>query len=156
MLYGHVETDRERVEHMVALRELQDDTGGFMTFIPLKFHPANTRVNGRLRQQSAIDDLKVYAICRLMLDNVPHVKVFWIMLGIKLAQVALSFGADDFDGTVVEEKITHRAGAATPEGLTVDEIRALIEETGTIPVERDTLYNEVTRDEAGLPALLER
>jgi len=156
MLYGHVESDRERVEHMVALRELQDRTGGFMAFIPLKFHPANTRVQGKLRTQSAADDLKVYAISRLMLDNIPHVKVFWIMLGIKLAQVALSFGADDFDGTVVEEKITHRAGAATPEALTPAEIRALIEETGTVPVERDTLYNEVIRDETGVPALLER
>ena len=156
MLYGHIETDRERVEHMAALRELQDSTGGFMAFIPLKFHPANTRVAGELRKQSAIDDLKVYAISRLMLDNVAHVKVFWIMLGIKLAQVALSFGANDFDGTVVEEKITHRAGAATPEALTVAEIRRLIEETGTVPTERNTLYQEVMRDETGLPALLER
>jgi len=156
MLYGHVETYRERVEHMAALRELQDSTGGFMAFIPLKFHPANTRLAGEARNQSAIDDLKVYAISRLMLDNFPHVKVFWIMLGTKLAQVALSHGADDFDGTVVEEKITHRAGAMTPEGLTVSHIRRLIEETGTVPVERDTLYNEVTRDEAGLPALSER
>ena len=156
MLYGHIETDEERAEHMVALRELQESTGGFMAFIPLKFHPANTRVDGELRKQSAIDDLRVYAISRLMLDNFPHVKVFWIMLGIKLAQVALSFGADDFDGTVVEEKITHRAGAATPEGLTVGDIRTLIEETGTVPIERDTLYNEVIRDETGLPALLER
>ncbi|MCX8052741.1 MAG: aminofutalosine synthase MqnE [Armatimonadetes bacterium] len=156
MLYGHIETDRERVEHILALRELQDSTGGFMSFIPLKFHPSNTRVDNKLRLQSAIDDLKVYSISRLMLDNVPHVKVFWIMLGIKLAQVALSFGADDFDGTVVEEKITHRAGAATPEGLAVPQIKALIEETGTVPIERDTLYNEVVRDEVGLPALLKR
>ena len=102
---------------------------------------------------SAIEDLKLYAISRLMLDNIPHLKVFWIMLGVKLGQVALSFGADDFDGTVVEEKITHRAGATTPQGLTVPELRRLIEETGTIPVERDTVYNEVTRNEAGLPAL---
>ncbi len=150
MLYGHVETYRERVEHMVSLRNLQDDTGGFMTFIPLKFHPANTDLAGLASPMSAMDDLKVYAISRLMLDNIRHVKVFWIMLGVKLAQVALSFGADDFDGTVVEEKITHRAGATTPNKLTVAEIKRLIEETGTVPVERDTLYNEVKRDKAGM------
>jgi aminodeoxyfutalosine synthase len=154
MLYGHVETDEERIRHMLSLRELQDQTGGFMAFIPLKFHPKNTRVDGNLRPQSSIDDLKVFAISRLMLDNFPHIKAFWIMLGVKLAQVALSFGADDFDGTVVEEHITHRAGAKTPECLTPAEIRALIGETGMVPIERDTLYNEVKRDEAGVPAVL--
>ncbi|MCL5103542.1 MAG: aminofutalosine synthase MqnE [Armatimonadetes bacterium] len=153
MLYGHVETARERIEHMIALRELQDETGGFMTFIPLKFHPANTRLAHLASKPSAIEDLKLYSISRLMLDNIPHVKVFWIMLGMKLAQVALSYGADDLDGTVIEEKITHRAGATTPQGLTVADLIRLIEETGTVPVERDTIYNEVTRDEAGLPAL---
>ncbi len=153
MLYGHVETYRERVEHMVALRELQDETGGFMTFIPLKFHPANTDLAAFAARGSSIDDLKLYAVSRLMLDNIPHVKAFWIMLGLKLAQVALSFGADDFDGTVVEEKITHRAGAATPEGLTVADIQWLIRETGTVPVERDTIYNKVVRDEAGMPSI---
>ena len=153
MLYGHVETHRESVEHMIALRELQDDTSGFMTFIPLKFHPSNTRLAHLASKPSAIEDLKLYSISRLMLDNIPHVKVFWIMLGIKLAQVALSYGADDFDGTVVEEKITHRAGATTPQGLTVADIIRLIEETGTVPVERDTIYNEVIRNEAGVPAL---
>lgn len=153
MLYGHVETPTERVEHMIALRELQDETGGFMTFIPLKFHPANTDLAGLASPMSSIDDLKVYAISRLMLDNIQHIKVFWIMLGIKLAQVALSFGADDFDGTVVEEKITHRAGASTPEGLTVTDIRRLIEEAGNVPTERDTVYNEVVRNEAGMPAI---
>jgi len=156
MLYGHIETYRERVEHMIAIRDLQDETGGFMAFIPLKFHPQNTRVPDAASRQSAIDDLKTYAVARLMLDNAAHVKVFWIMLGIKLAQVALSYGADDFDGTVVEERITHRAGATTPEALAVSELKRLIEETGTVPVERDTLYNEVIRDEAGLFALSER
>ena len=141
MLYGHVETYRERVEHMIALRELADETGGFMAFIPLKFHPENTDLGGLAAHLSSIDDLKVYAISRLMLDNIVHLKVFWIMLGLKLAQVALSFGADDFDGTVVEEKITHRAGASTPEGLTVADITRLIEETGLTPTERDTVYN---------------
>jgi len=153
MLYGHIETPRERVEHMLRLRELQDETGGFLTFIPLKFHAANTQMADVHPKANAIDDLKTFAVARLMLDNIPHVKVFWIMLGVKLAQVALSFGADDFDGTVVEEKITHRAGAATPEGLTVRELLSLISETGTRPVERDTLYREVTRSETGLPAI---
>jgi len=153
MLYGHIETYRERVEHMIALRKLQDDTGGFMTFIPLKFHPENTNLAQLAAPMSSSDDLKLYAVSRLMLDNIPHIKVFWIMLGIKLAQVALSFGADDFDGTVVEEKITHRAGATTPQGLTVSELVRLIEETGTIAVERDTVYNEVKRNEAGMPAI---
>lgn len=153
MLYGHVETHRERVEHMVALRELQDETGGFMTFIPLKFHSSNTKLAHLAAPLNAIDDLKVYSIARLMVDNIDHIKVFWIMLGLKFAQVALSFGADDFDGTVVEEKITHRAGAETPEGLSVSELLRLIEETGTRPVERDTVYNEVIRDEAGMPAI---
>lgn len=145
MLYGHVETDQERLEHMIALRELQDQTGGFMAFIPLKFHPANTKLAGLAAEMSSLDDLKLYSISRLMVDNIPHLKVFWIMLGLKLAQVALSYGADDFDGTVVEEKITHRAGATTPEGITVSELIHLIEETGAVPVERDTVYNEVIR-----------
>lgn len=165
MLYGHVETYKERIEHMIALRELQDETpplsppirggvkGGVMTFIPLKFHPANTDLAELAAPISSIDDLKLYAVSRLMLDNITHIKAFWIMLGLKLAQVALSFGADDFDGTVVEEKITHRAGASTPESLTVADIERLIEETGTVPVERDTVYNKVVRDEAGMPAI---
>jgi aminodeoxyfutalosine synthase len=144
MLYGHIETAEERIDHLLRLRELQDETGGFLTFIPLAFHPKGTDLNG-IRKPSGIDDLKMIAISRLMLDNFPHIKVFWIMLGLKLAQVALHFGADDFDGTVVEEKITHAAGADTPEGLSVGEILRLITETGTVPVERDTLYNEVKR-----------
>ncbi len=156
MLYGHIETDAERVEHLIKLRDLQDETHGFMAFIPLKFHIENTDINQGLRRQSSTDDLKLFAISRLILDNFPHIKAFWIMLGVKLAQIALSFGADDFDGTVVEEHITHSAGAKTPEYLTPQEIRDLISETGTVPVERDTLYNEVTRDETGMPALLKR
>lgn len=147
MLYGHVESVEDRVEHMLRLRELQDETGGFMSFIPLRFHPGNTHLAHLARPRSGMDDLKTIAVGRLMLDNFPHVKVFWIMFGLKLAQVGLSFGADDFDGTVVEEKITHRAGAETPEGLTVDDIRRLIAETGTVPVERDTLYREISREQ---------
>lgn len=145
MLYGHVETGEDRVDHLLRLRELQDETGGFMSLIPLRFHPENTPLGHLARPRSGMEDLKAIAVGRLMLDNFAHVKVFWIMFGLKLAQVALSFGADDFDGTVVEEKITHRAGAETPEGLTVADIRRLVEETGTVPVERDTLYGEVVR-----------
>ncbi|MDI6829288.1 MAG: aminofutalosine synthase MqnE, partial [Armatimonadota bacterium] len=144
MLYHHIETPEETIEHLVRLRELQDETGGFLAFIPLAFHPKGTRIENLSKRSSGVEDLKVIAVSRLMLDNFPHIKVFWIMFGLKLAQVALSFGADDFDGTVVEEKITHSAGAETPEGLSVAEIVQLISETGTFPVERDTLYNEVT------------
>lgn len=147
MLYGHIETPEEKIEHMIRLRELQDETSGFLSFIPLAYHSEGSDLGAASgkKSTSGIEDLKTIAVSRLMLDNFPHVKVFWIMAGIKLAQVALSFGTDDFDGTVVEEKITHSAGAKTPEGMTVDDITRLIRETGTIPVERDTLYNEVHR-----------
>jgi len=147
MLYGHIETPEEKADHLIRLRDLQDETGGFMAFIPLSYHSEGTELgspNGRKRS-SGMDDLRTIGVSRLMLDNFPHIKSFWIMLGLKLAQVSLHFGADDFDGTVVEEKITHSAGAETPEGLTVSEIERMIRETGTVPVERDTLYNEVRR-----------
>ena len=142
MLYGHIEKNEDRVNHLLKLRELQDDTGGFMSFIPLAFHPKNTELKD-FSSTAGILDLKMLAIGRLMLDNFDHIKAFWIMLGIKLAQISLSFGVDDIDGTVAEERITHSAGAETPEALTVDEIKSLIEETGREPVERDTLYNQV-------------
>lgn len=145
MLYGHIEQPRHRVDHMIRLRELQDETGGFQTFIPLAFHPANTRL-AHLPKPSGLLDLKTMAIGRLMLDNFPHIKAYWVMLGIKTAQVAQSFGSDDLDGTVVHEKIYHDAGADTPQELTVAEIRTLIQETGRDPVERDTLYHRVVRD----------
>jgi len=151
-----VETTEERVDHLLRLREVQDETGGFLCFIPLRYHSGNTRLPGIEPPPRGIEDLKIIAISRLLLDNFPHVKVFWIMLGVKLAQVALNFGADDFDGTVVEEKITHRAGAEAPEGLSVREIRELIAETGTKPIERNTLYQEILRDSAGMPAVSER
>jgi aminodeoxyfutalosine synthase len=144
MLYGHIEQARHRIDHLCRLRELQDETGGFQTFIPLAFHPDNTRL-AHLTKASGVMDLKVMAISRLMLDNFAHVKAYWIMLGIKTAQVALSVGADDLDGTVVHEKIYHDAGSDAPQELTVTEIRRLIEEAGRIPVERDTLYHEVKR-----------
>lgn len=147
MLYGHIETVEERVDHLIRLRELQDQTGGFLAFIPLAYHSEGTQlgsIEGQ-RSTSGMGDLKTIAISRLMLDNFPHIKVFWIMVGLKLAQIALHFGADDFDGTVIEEKITHSAGANTPQGLTVGNIINLISEAGMVPVERDTLYNRVDR-----------
>jgi aminodeoxyfutalosine synthase len=145
MLYGHIEEPRHRIDHLIRLRELQDKTGGFQTFIPLAFHPDNTGLS-HIQKPSVLIDLKTMAISRLMLDNFPHIKAYWIMLGIPTAQVALSFGADDIDGTVVHEKIYHDAGSDSPQELTVADIRRLIEEAGRIPVERDTLYHEVVRE----------
>lgn len=144
MLYGHIEKAHHRIDHLVRLRELQDETGGFQTFIPLAFHPENTRL-AHIAKPSGMMDLKVMAISRLMLDNFPHIKAYWVMLGLKTAQVALSYGADDLDGTVVHEKIYHDAGSDSPQELSVAEIRRVIEEAGRVPVERDTLYHEVLR-----------
>src|SRR5262245_44480773 len=144
MLYGHIEEARHRVDHLCRLRELQDQTGGFQTFIPLAFHPDNTRLS-HIAKASVLTDLRTMAVSRLLLDNFPHVKAYWVMLGIKTAQVALGFGADDLDGTVVHEKIYHDAGSDSPQELSVAEIRRLIEEAGRVPVERDTLYNAVER-----------
>jgi aminodeoxyfutalosine synthase len=147
MLYGHIDKPKHRIDHLVRLRELQDETGGFQTFIPLAFHPDNSRMDD-IPKPSGVMDLKVMAVSRLMLDNFPHIKAYWIMLVIKTAQIALSFGADDLDGTVVHEKIYHEAGASTPQELTVAEICRLIAEAGRIPVERDTLYHRVEREGA--------
>src|SRR5260370_27327519 len=149
MLYGHIEKPLHRSDHRCKLRELQDETGGFQTLIPLAFHPDNTKlgVDRKIQKASAIMDLRMMAISRLMLDNFQHIKAYWIMLGIPTAQLALSYGADDIDGTVVHEKIYHDAGSDTPQGLTVAELRRLIEEAGRVPVERDTLYHEVIRSE---------
>ncbi|RJQ55415.1 MAG: aminofutalosine synthase MqnE [Actinobacteria bacterium] len=146
MLYGHIETIGERVDHLIRLRELQDETGGFAAFIPLAFHPANTEMSS-LASTTGFDDLKTLAIARLMLDNFDHIKAFWIMVGPKVAQVSLAFGVDDVDGTVVEEKITHFAGAETPEFIDKKELVRLVRETGNTPVERDTLYNVIRRYE---------
>jgi aminodeoxyfutalosine synthase len=145
MLYGHIEEARHRIDHLCRLRELQDETGGFQTFIPLAFHPENTKLD-HIKKASVLMDLKVMAISRLMLDNFPHIKAYWIMLGIPTAQLALSYGADDIDGTVVHEKIYHDAGSDSPQELTVAQLRRLIEEAGRIPVERDTLYHQVHRE----------
>jgi aminodeoxyfutalosine synthase len=146
MLYGHIESARHRIDHLCRLRTLQDETGGIQTFIPLAFHPAHTRLD-HIKKASALTDLRVMAVSRLMLDNFQHIKAYWVMLTIQTAQIALRFGADDLDGTVVHEKIYHDAGSESPEELTVAEIRRLIEEAGRVPVERDTLYNEVVRRE---------
>jgi aminodeoxyfutalosine synthase len=144
MLYGHIEEPRHRIDHLCRLRALQDETGGFQTFIPLAFHPDNTKL-AHIAKASGLTDLKTMAISRLMLDNFPHIKAYWVTLGIKTAQLALSFGADDIDGTVVHEKIYHDAGSDAPQEVTVADLRRLIEEAGRIPVERDTLYHEVVR-----------
>ena len=147
MLYGHIENAYHRIDHLVRLRELQDETGGFQTFIPLAFHPDNTGLQ-HIKKPTGIMDLRTIAVSRLMLDNVPHIKAYWIMLGVGTAQAALAYGADDLDGTVRHELIYHDAGATTPELLTVESIRHLIAEAGREPVERDTLYRRVQRDPA--------
>lgn len=140
MLYGHLETERERLEHLMALRELQDETSGFVCFIPLPFQPANTRVEGA-QATTGVEDLKTIAVSRLMLDNFPHIKAYWVMLTVKIAQVALYFGADDFDGTVIEEKIGHMAGAESEQALTRTELERIIREGGFEPVERNCLFD---------------
>ncbi len=161
MLYGHIEKTPHRIDHLIRLRELQDETGGFQTFIPLAFHPDNTKLgqDRHIKKPNILMDLRTMAVSRLMLDNFPHVKAYWIMLGIPTAQLALSYGADDIDGTVVHEKIYHDAGSDSPEEMTVAQLRRLIEEAGRVPVERDTLYNQVVRTDqswhTGKPIALE-
>jgi aminodeoxyfutalosine synthase len=146
MLYGHVETYEERVDHLLRLRELQDETGGFLAFIPLAFHPENTVFARRGWTFTAgSDDLKVIAVSRLLLDNVPHVKAYWIMMGMALAAVALHFGANDVQGTVVREEIFHAAGARTATEQKVEELVRFVRDAGRVPVQRDTLYNELRR-----------
>ncbi|MEW4454357.1 aminofutalosine synthase MqnE [Bremerella sp. JC817] len=148
MLYGHIENAYHRIDHLIRLRETQDISGGFQTFIPLAFHPDNTELAElkKLKKPSVIMDLRTMAVSRLMLDNFPHIKAYWIMLGIGTAQTALSYGADDIDGTVRHELIYHDAGATTPEVMSVEDIKRLITEAGREPVERDTVYNRVERN----------
>jgi aminodeoxyfutalosine synthase len=146
MLYGHIENDADRVDHLLKLRALQDETGGFQTFIPLAFHPENTALD-HLPVTTGLTDIRQIAVGRLLLDNFPHIKAYWQMMTPKIAQIALRFGADDLDGTVIEEKIYHDAGATTPQGMTRKELCRLITEAGRVPVERDTLYRAVTRTE---------
>ena len=140
MLYGHIESAVDKVGHLKMIRDLQDETGGFQTFIPLAFHPENTDL-ASCPPTTGMTDLKEIAISRIYLDNIPHIKVYWIMTGVRIAQLALGFGADDIDGTVVQERIVHMAGATSPQEMTVKELKRLIVETGRVPVERDTLYN---------------
>src|SRR6266853_1784826 len=149
MLYGHIENEEDRADHLIRLRMLQDETHGFQTFIPLAFHPANTPLE-HLFTTTGMLDIKQMAVSRLVLDNFPHIKAYWQMLGPKIAQISLRFGADDIDGTVVEEKIYHDAGATTPQGMRRSDLVRLIREAGREPVERDTLYRNVTRTETSV------
>jgi aminodeoxyfutalosine synthase len=153
MLYGHIETEEDRVDHLIRLRALQDETHGFVTFIPLAFHPANTAL-GHLSSTSGFDDIKQIAISRLMLDNIPHIKAYWIMMTPSVAQIAQRFGANDLDGTVVEEKIYHDAGAETKQHLNRQELLRIIREAGREPVERDTAYRPVERTESAFTVLV--
>ncbi len=150
MLYGHIETLEERVEHLCRLRALQDDTGGFMCFIPLAFHPENTQL-AHLPGPTGFDDLMTIAVSRLMLDNFDHIKAYWIMISARIAQIGLTMGADDIDGTIKEEKIVHMAGATTPIGMSVAELCRLVRDAGCSPIQRDSVYNVVQRfDEPAL------
>jgi aminodeoxyfutalosine synthase len=142
MMFGHVESIEERIDHMLLLREAQDETGGFMAFIPLAFHPENTRLS-HIPRPSAAEELRMVAVGRLMLDNFAHVKAYWIMMTPRVAQTALHFGADDLDGTVITEEIYHRAGSTSPQQIARDRLVGMIREAGRVPVERDSLYNPV-------------
>lgn len=142
MMYGMIETIEERVDHLQRLRDLQDETGGFQTYIPLAFHPDNTKLE-HLEKPSPTERLRSIAVGRLFLDNIPHIKAYWIMLGLEVAQAALTMGADDLDGTVSQEKIYHEAGASTPQQLTRADIHKLIREAGRRPVERNTVYDVI-------------
>jgi aminodeoxyfutalosine synthase len=153
MLYGHLETEEDRADHLVKLRAVQDETGGFVTFIPLAFHPQNTAL-AHLPKTTGFDDLKQIAISRLMLDNIPHIKAYWIMMTPSVAQIAQRFGANDIDGTVVEEKIYHEAGATTSQHLRRQDLLRLIKEAGREPIERDTSYRPVTRTESAFTVLV--
>ncbi len=153
MLYGHVENDEDRVDHLMRLRDLQDETGGFQTFIPLAFHPDNT-VLSHLPKTTGMLDIRNIAVSRLVLDNFPHIKAYWQMLSEKIAQIALRFGADDLDGTVIEEKIYHDAGATTPQGMRRADLERLIRAAGRVPFERDTLYRPVERTEDSFTVLV--
>lgn len=142
MLYGHIEESRHRMEHLETLRALQEKTGGFSAFIPLSFQTENTFLS-HVMPATGIDDLKTVAVSRIVLDNIPHIKAYWVMLGEKTAQVALRFGADDLDGTIAKENISHAAGARSKVGLTPEEIVSFTKSAGLIPVERDSFYNEI-------------
>ena len=146
MMYGHVETIEERLQHLITLRDIQDETGGFQAFVSFPFHPAHTGLEN-LKRVGSWEDMKMMALSRLILDNIDHIKAFWIMLTLPVAQLALGFGADDLDGTIGEEKIIHAAGAKTNTGITRTKLRAIIEEAGYVPVERDTFYHALKEAE---------
>ena len=153
MLYGHIENEEDRADHLVRLRELQDETHGFVTFIPLAFHPDNTALH-HISKTTGFDDIKNIAVARLMLDNIPHIKAYWVMMTPRIAQIALRFGADDIDGTIVEERIYHDAGATTSQNLRRGELLQLIRRAGRTPLERDTLYRAVQRSESAFTVLV--
>jgi len=153
MLYGHIENEEDRVDHLLRLRRLQDATGGLVTFIPLAFHPDNTPL-AHVGKTTGFDDIRNIAVARLMLDNIPHIKAYWIMMTPRIAQISLRFGADDIDGTVVEEKIYHDAGATTSQSLRRGELLGLIRAAGREPFERDTLYRPVERTETAFTVLV--
>ena len=153
MLYGHIENPEDRVDHFIKLRTLQEETSGFVTFIPLAFHPDNTALH-HVGKTTGFDDLKTIAIARLMLDNIPHIKAYWIMMTPRIAQIAQRFGADDIDGTVVEEKIYHEAGATTSQSMRREELLQLIRRAGREPYERDTLYRPIQRTETHFTVLV--
>jgi aminodeoxyfutalosine synthase len=140
MLYGHIERLDERIDHMARLRRLQDETGGFQVFIPLAFHPEHNMIGKAFEKPTGYDSLRTYAVARLFLDNFDHLKAYWVSLGERLAQVSLSFGVDDLDGTVLEERIYHMAGATTPQALSEPQLHRLIRQAGRVPAERDSLY----------------
>jgi aminodeoxyfutalosine synthase len=151
ILYGHIETPEERIDHLLSLRSLQDETGGFLCFISFPFHPLNTPLADKMEKQgtplkratTGIDDIRHHAVARVMLDNIPHIRVFWMSVGMKMAQAALAFGIDDLDGTVRVERIVHDAGATTPQEAGMQEMAYLIRQAGRVPVERDTLYKHI-------------
>jgi len=153
MLYGHIETEEDRVDHLLKLRGVQDETGGFVTYIPLAFHPDNTPLQ-HVAKTTGFEDLKNIAVARLMLDNIPHIKAYWVMMTPKIAQIAQRFGANDIDGTVVEERIYHDAGSTVSQSLRRSDLLRLIREAGREPVERDTAYNRVERDETAFTILV--
>ena len=145
MMYGHIETIEERIEHLIKLRDLQDETGGFQAFLMFPFHPANTELGRKynLKRVSSWEDLKMIALSRLILDNFDHIKSFWVMLTLPISQLSLAFGADDLDGTIGEERIIHAAGSKEFSGITRDKLNKIIQETGYIPIECDSFYNKV-------------
>ena len=153
MLYGHIETEEDRVDHLIRLRSLQDETHGFVTFIPLAFHPENTALH-HIPSTTGFDDIRQIAVSRLMLDNIQHIKAYWVMMTPKIAQIAQRFGADDLDGTIVEEHIYHDAGATTEQGLRRGQLTRLIREAGREPFERDTQYRPVQRTESAFTVLV--